>query len=96
MDILDLDPGTMLVAGLGAAVIGSPEARRSVSRGAGWVAATAWRVTRPVVMPLVDAGRDMAGEVRDSASQHNGHTGAGETTGARPAARGRRTAATPA
>jgi hypothetical protein len=71
MDILELDPGTLLVAGLGAAVAGSPEARRAVGRGVGWFAATAWRVTRPVVMPLVDAGRDMAVEARDSA-QHNG------------------------
>jgi hypothetical protein len=94
MDILELDPGTLLVAGLGAAVIGSPEARRAVSRGAGWVAGTAWRLTRPVVMPVVDAGRDMAGEVRDSASG-NGHTGAG-TSSERPASRGRRTAATTA
>jgi hypothetical protein len=72
MDVLDLDPGTMLVAGLGAAVIGSPDARRAVSRGIGRAAAGAWQLTRPVVMPLVDAGRDMAGEVRDSAGQHDG------------------------
>jgi hypothetical protein len=87
MDLLELDPGTLLVAGLGAAVVGSPEARRAVGRGVGWVAATAWRVTGPVVMPLVDAGRDMAGEVRDSA-QHNG--GESRPTGA---TRSRRTAA---
>jgi hypothetical protein len=79
MDVLDLDPGTLLVAGVGAAVIGSPEARRAVSRGVGWVAATAWRVTGPVVMPLVDAGRDMAGEARDSA-QHNGNASGGRRT----------------
>jgi hypothetical protein len=72
MDVLDLDPATMLVAGVGAAVIGSPGARRAVGRGVGRVAAGAWQVTKPVVMPIVDAGRDMAGEVRDSAVQHNG------------------------
>jgi hypothetical protein len=37
-------------------------------------------------MPIVDAGRDMAGEVRDSAAQHNGarqgdRTAATERTG---------------
>jgi hypothetical protein len=88
MDVLDLDPGTMLVAGLGAAVLGSPGARRAVGRGVGRVAAGAWQVTRPVVMPIVDAGRDMAGEVRDSAVQHNGATRR-ETTSA---GRTRRTA----
>jgi hypothetical protein len=72
MDVLDLDPATMLVAGVGAAVMGSPGARRAVGRGVGRVAAGAWQVTKPVVMPIVDAGRDMAGEVRDSAVHHNG------------------------
>jgi hypothetical protein len=65
----------LLVAGVGAAVIGSPEARRAVGRGVGWVASTAWRVTGPVLMPVVDAGRDMAGEVRDSATHSNGRAG---------------------
>jgi hypothetical protein len=88
MDVLDLDPGTMLVAGLGAAVIGSPEARRAVGRGVGWVAGTAWRITRPVVMPVVDAGRDVAGEVRNSATTHDGGSSAPERT----APRTRRTA----
>jgi hypothetical protein len=89
MDVLDLDPGTLLVAGLGAAVLGSPEARRAVGRGVGWVAATAWRVTGPVVMPMVDAGRDVAGEVRDSA-QHNGGGSGGQRS---TASRTRRSAA---
>jgi hypothetical protein len=91
MDVLDLDPGTLLIAGVGAAVIGSPEARRAVGRGVGWAAATAWRAAGPVVMPLVDAGRDVAGEVRDSAT----HDGAGQrdTSAAAPAARPRRTSA---
>jgi hypothetical protein len=83
MDVLDLDPGTMLVAGLGAAVLGSPGARRAVGRGVGRVAAGAWQVTRPVVMPIVDAGRDMAGEVRDSATHHNGATRSGTPSGGR-------------
>jgi hypothetical protein len=74
MEVLDLDPGTMLVAGLGAAVLGSPDARRAISRGVGRAAAGVWQITRPVVMPLVDAGRDVAGEVRDSAVQHDGAT----------------------
>jgi hypothetical protein len=45
-------------------------------------------------MPLVDAGRDVAGEVRNSAT----HDGAGrrDTSAAAPAARPRRTAATSA
>ena len=77
MDVLELDPGTLLVTGVGAAVIGSPEARRAVGRGIGWVASTAWRVTSPVLMPVVDAGRDMAGEVRDSAAHGNGRAGRG-------------------
>jgi len=84
MDVLELDPGTMLVAGLGAAVIGSPEARRAVGRGVGWVAGTAWRIASPVVMPVVDAGRDMAGEVKGSAASRNGGSSA-------PAERGTRT-----
>jgi hypothetical protein len=88
MEVLDLDPGTMLVAGLGAAVLGSPEARRAVSRGVGRAAAGVWQITRPVVMPLVDAGRDVAGEVRDSAVQHNGATRSEPT----PAGRTRRSA----
>jgi hypothetical protein len=94
MDVIDLDPGTLLIAGVGAAVIGSPETRRAVGRGVGWAAATAWRVAGPVVMPLVDAGRDVAGEVRNSAT----HDGAGrrDTSAAAPAARPRRTAATSA
>jgi hypothetical protein len=83
MDVLELDPGTLLVAGVGAAVLGSPEARRAVGRGVGWVAGNAWRVTRPVVMPMVDAGRDVAGEVRDSA-QHNGNGSSSQrSTGSR-------------
>jgi hypothetical protein len=72
MDVLDLDPRTMLVAGIGAAVVGSPEARRNVGRGLGWVAGTAWRITSPVVMPIVDAGRDVAGEMRTTAGSQNG------------------------
>jgi hypothetical protein len=83
MDVLDLDPGTLLIAGVGAAVIGSPEARRAVGRGAGWLAANAWRVTRPVVMPLVDAGRDMAGEARGSVAQHDGNAGRGRSGASR-------------
>jgi hypothetical protein len=79
MDVLDLDPGTLLVAGVGAAVIGSPEARRAVGRGLGWVASTAWRVTGPVLMPVVDAGRDMAGEVRESATHGNGRANSGSS-----------------
>jgi hypothetical protein len=83
MDVLDLDPGTLLVAGLGAAVFGSPGVRRAVGRGVGRVAAGAWQVTRPVVMPIVDAGRDMAGEVRDGAAPHNGATRSQTTSGGR-------------
>jgi hypothetical protein len=89
MDVLDLDPRTMLVAGIGAAVIGSPEARRTVSRGLGRLVGSAWRVTSPVVMPLVDAGRDVASEVRQSAASHDG-AGSGGTTRSSP--RTRRTA----
>ena len=83
MDVLDLDPGTLLVAGVGAALVGSPEARQTIGRGIGWVAGTAWRVTSPVVMPLVDAGRDIAGDVRNSASEssHNGGTAPAARTG---------------
>lgn len=93
MDILELDPGTLLVTGLGAAVIGSPEARRAVGRGVGWMAGTAWRVAGPVVMPLVDAGRDVAGEVRESATHHDGAgAGAGSTTAQDRPARTRRPA----
>jgi hypothetical protein len=91
MEVVDLDPGTILIAGVGAAVLGSPEARRAIGRGVGWVAATGWRVTRPVVMPVVDAGRDMAGEIRDSAAHPNGG-GSGDTVAAPPAGRARRTA----
>jgi hypothetical protein len=91
MDVLDLDPGTMLVAGIGAAVIGSPEARRAVGRGVGWVASTAWRVTGPVLMPVVDAGREMAGEVRDSATQGNGRA-SGANGGSSGGGRSRRPA----
>jgi hypothetical protein len=91
MDVLDLDPGTLLVAGVGAAVLGSAEARRAVGRGVGWVAATAWRVTGPVVMPMVDAGRDVAGEVRDSA-QHSGNDGSSQRS---TPARSRRGAGAP-
>jgi hypothetical protein len=83
MDVLDLDPGTLLVTGIGAAVIGSPGARRAVGRGVGRAAAGAWQLTRPVVMPLVDAGRDMAGEVRDSAAHHNGATRSETTSSGR-------------
>jgi hypothetical protein len=92
MDILELDPGTLLVVGLGAAVVGSPEARRTLGRGVGWVAGTAWRVAGPVVMPVVDAGRDMAVEVRDSATHQNGASG-GERATTERAGRTRRTAA---
>jgi hypothetical protein len=87
MDVLDLDPRTMLVAGIGAAVIGSPEARRNVGRGLGWVAGNAWRITGPVVMPLVDAGRDVASQVRDSAASN----GAGMSSPSAPEARAPRT-----
>jgi hypothetical protein len=76
VDVLDVDPGTLLVAGVGAAVLGSPEARHAIGSGVGWVAGTAWRLTRPVVMPVVDAGRDMAGDVRESATSHNGESSA--------------------
>jgi hypothetical protein len=89
MDVLDLNPGTMLVAGVGAAVIGSSGARRAVGRGVGWVAGTAWRVASPVVKPVVNAGREMAGEVRDSAAAHEGGRSSGN--GAR-GGRSRRTA----
>jgi hypothetical protein len=92
MDVLDLDPTTMLVAGVGAAVIGSPGARRAVGRSVGRVAAGAWQVTKPVVMPIVDAGRDMAGEVRDSAAQHNGASQGDRTAARERAGRTRRAA----
>jgi len=85
MEILDVEPTTWLVVGVGAATLGSEDARRAIGRGIGWVAGTAWRITRPVVTPVVNAGRDMAGEVRDSAAARNG----GRATGGRP----RRTAA---
>jgi hypothetical protein len=93
VDVLDVDPGTLLVAGVGAAVLGSPEARRAIGSGVGWVAGTAWRLTRPVVMPVVDAGRDMAGDVRESATSHNGESSA--PTAARAAPRTRRPAGAP-
>lgn len=83
MEILDLDPGTMLVAGVGAAVLGSPDARRAISRGVGRAAGGVWQITRPVVMPLVDAGRDVAGEVRNSAVHHNGASRSAPTSGGR-------------
>ncbi|HMJ37163.1 MAG TPA: hypothetical protein VK501_24885 [Baekduia sp.] len=84
MDVLDLDPGTLLVAGVGAAVIGSPEVRRAVGRGVGWAAATVWRVTGPVVTPLVDAGRDVAGGVRDSAQHNGGRSSSQRSASSRP------------
>jgi hypothetical protein len=85
MDVLDLDPRTMLVAGIGAAVVGSPEARRNVGRGLGWVAGTAWRITSPVVMPIVDAGRDVAGEARSTAGSQNGRSQRGSSRSRRSA-----------
>jgi hypothetical protein len=86
---LDLDPRTALVAAAGAAVIGSPEARRTIGRGAGWLAAAAWRIASPVVRPVFDAGRDMAGEARHAAAG-NGAAAMADEPGT-PAARAGRT-----
>ncbi|HEX8855721.1 MAG TPA: hypothetical protein VF752_08965 [Thermoleophilaceae bacterium] len=58
-----LDPRVAVVAGVGAAVIGSESVRRAVGRGAGYAVAGASKVASPVV----DAGREIVGEAREVA-----------------------------
>lgn len=84
MDVLDVDP-RVAALGVGVALVSSHQVRRVLGRGAGYVAAGAMRVGRPVV----DAGRDIFGEAREVAVPHNG---AGKAARARAAAREKATA----
>jgi hypothetical protein len=73
-----LDPRLAAIAGVGAAVVGSERVRRTIGRGVGYAASGVATVAGPVVRPVVDAGRDIVEEARNTAS-HDGARPEGTT-----------------
>jgi hypothetical protein len=62
----ELDAGVALLVGVGAAIVGSERVRRTIGRGAGFVAGNAMKLGSPVI----HAGQDIVEDARDVAAPH--------------------------
>ena len=88
-----IDPRLAVILGAGGVIVGSPEIRTVIGRGAGYVARGVMAVAAPVVRPMLHAGEEIVDEARHTATATATGAATGTATGdqaAQPAASTRR------